>query len=87
MHGCERAARQAWAVNSRCLLWPLPDLAPPWAYIRYDPKPTDGANPSKRQDSGFEPEVVKLLHGYAIEAVKIPLSDRWQPRPATSARC
>ena len=50
-------------------------------------KPTDGAHPSKRKDSGFEPEMVKLLHGYAVEAVKIPLSDRWQAPPATSARC
>ena len=32
------------------------------------------AHPSKRKGSGFEPEVVKLLQGYAIEAVKIPLS-------------
>jgi len=40
----------------------------------FDRKPTDGAHPSKRQGSGFEPEVVKLLQGYAIEAVKIPLS-------------
>jgi hypothetical protein len=39
-----------------------------------DPKPTDGAHPSKRKGSGFEPEVVRLLQGYAIEAVKIPLS-------------
>ena len=54
---------------------------------RFDPKPTDGAHPSKRKDSGFEPEVVKLLHGYATEAVKIPLSDRWQAPLATPARC
>ena len=48
---------------------------PSWAgYVCNDPKPTDGAHPSKRKGSGFEPEVVKLLQGYAIEAVKIPLS-------------
>ena len=32
------------------------------------------AHPSKRKGSGFELEVVKVLQGYAIEAVKIPLS-------------
>jgi hypothetical protein len=32
-------------------------------------------------------EVVKMLPGYVIEAVKIPLWDRWQASPATSARC
>ena len=32
------------------------------------------AHPSKRKGSGFEPEVVKVLQSYAIEAVKIPLS-------------
>jgi hypothetical protein len=42
--------------------------------LSYDPKPTDGTHPSKRKGSGFEPEVVKLLQGYAIKAVKIPLS-------------
>jgi hypothetical protein len=31
-------------------------------------------HPSKRKGSGFELEVVKVLQGYAIEAVKIPLS-------------
>ncbi len=31
------------------------------------------AHPSKRKGSGFELEVVKVLQGYAIEAVKIPL--------------
>ena len=31
-------------------------------------------HPSKRKGSGFEPEVVKLPQGYAIEAAKIPLS-------------
>jgi hypothetical protein len=31
------------------------------------------ALPSKRKGSGFELEVVKVLQGYAIEAVKIPL--------------
>ena len=34
----------------------------------------DVALPSKRTGSGFELEVVKVLQGYAIEAVKIPLS-------------
>ena len=34
----------------------------------------DVAHPSKRKGSGFELEVVKVLQGYAIEAVKIPLS-------------
>ena len=37
--------------------------------------------------SGFELEVVKMLQGYVIEAVKLPLWDRWQASPATSARC
>lgn len=32
------------------------------------------AHPSKRKGSGFELEAVKVLQGYAIEAVKIPLS-------------
>jgi hypothetical protein len=32
------------------------------------------AHPSKRKGSGFELEVVKVLQGYAIDAVKIPLS-------------
>jgi Holliday junction resolvase len=32
------------------------------------------AHPSKRKGSGFELEMVKVLHSYAIEAVKIPLS-------------
>jgi hypothetical protein len=32
------------------------------------------AHPSKRKGSGFELELVKVLRGYAIEAVKIPLS-------------
>ena len=32
------------------------------------------AHPSKRKGSGFALEVVKVLQGYAIEAVKIPLS-------------
>ena len=36
--------------------------------------------------SGFELEVVKMLQGYVIEAVKIPLWDGWQASPATSAR-
>ena len=36
--------------------------------------------------SGFELEVVEMLRIYVIEAVKIPLSDRWQASPATSAR-
>ena len=31
------------------------------------------AHPSKRKGSGFELEVMKVLEGYAIEAVKIPL--------------
>ena len=30
-------------------------------------------HPSKRKGSGFKLEVVKVLQGYAIEAVKIPL--------------
>jgi hypothetical protein len=34
----------------------------------------DAAHPPKRKGSGFELEVVKVLQGYAIEAVKIPLS-------------
>jgi len=34
----------------------------------------DVAHPSKRKGGGFELEVVKVLQGYAIEAVKIPLS-------------
>jgi hypothetical protein len=34
----------------------------------------DVAHPSKRKGTGFELEVVKVLQGYAIEAVKIPLS-------------
>ena len=32
------------------------------------------AHPSKRKGSGFELDMVKMLQGYAIEAVKIPLS-------------
>jgi Holliday junction resolvase len=32
------------------------------------------ANPSKRKGSGFELEMMKVLQGYAIEAVKIPPS-------------
>ena len=32
------------------------------------------AHPSKRKGSGFELEEVKVLQGYAIEAVKIQLS-------------
>jgi hypothetical protein len=39
------------------------------------------AHPSKRKGSGFELEGVKVLQGYAIEAVKIPLWDQ----SATSA--
>ena len=31
------------------------------------------AHPSKPKGTGFELEVVKVLQGYAIEAVKIPL--------------
>jgi hypothetical protein len=46
----------------------------------------DVALPSKRKGSGFELEVVKVLQGYAIEAVKIPLSGS-VASPATSARC
>ena len=34
----------------------------------------DVAHPSKPKGTGFELEVVKVLQGYAIEAVKIPLS-------------
>jgi hypothetical protein len=34
----------------------------------------DVARPSKRKGSGFELEVTKVPQGYAIEAVKIPLS-------------
>jgi len=37
--------------------------------------------------SDFELEVVKMLQGYVIEAVKIPLWDRWQASLATSGRC
>ena len=59
--------------------------APDWVYglvLQPDPetrpaasvREIDVAHPSKRKGSGFEPEVVKLLQGYAIEAVKIPLS-------------
>jgi len=47
----------------------------------------DVVHPSKRKGSGFELEVVKVLQGYAIEAVKIRCRDRWQASPATSARC
>lgn len=32
------------------------------------------AHPSKRKGSGFELEAVKVLQGYAIEAMKISLS-------------
>lgn len=32
------------------------------------------AHPSKRKGIGFELEVVKVLQGYASDAVKIPLS-------------
>jgi Holliday junction resolvase len=32
------------------------------------------AHPSKRKGSGFEQEMMKVLQGYATEAVKIPLS-------------
>jgi len=39
-----------------------------------------------RKGSGFELEVVKVLQGYAIEAVKIPLSGSVQASPATSVR-
>jgi hypothetical protein len=49
--------------------------------------PEHMAYPSKQKGSGFELEVVKVLQGFAIEAVKIPLPDRWQASPATSARC
>jgi hypothetical protein len=71
-------------------LWPVADLLAAGSDVHFqgvkrtcplglgmsanDPKPTDGSHPSKRKGSGFEPEVVKLLQGYAIEAVKIPLS-------------
>ena len=59
--------------------------APDWAYgsvLQPDPetrpaasvREIDVALPSKRKTSGFELEVVKVLQGYAIEAVKIPLS-------------
>jgi hypothetical protein len=72
--------------------------APDWVYglvLQPDPETRpaasvseiDVAHPSKRKGSGFELEVVKVLQGYAIEAVKIPLSDRWQASPATSVRC
>lgn len=59
--------------------------APDWVYglvLQPDPetrpaasvREIDVAHPSKRKGSGFELEVVKVLQGYAIEAVKIPLS-------------
>jgi hypothetical protein len=57
--------------------------APDWVYglaLQPDPetrpaasvREIDVAHPSKRKGSGFELEVVKVLQGYAIEAVKIP---------------
>ena len=72
--------------------------APDWVYglvLRPDPetrpaasvREIDVALPSKRKGSGFELEVVKVLQGYASEAVKIPLRERWQASPTISARC
>ena len=52
--------------------------APDWVYgLVLQPasvREIDVALPSKRKGSGFELEVAKVLQGYAIEAVKIPLS-------------
>jgi hypothetical protein len=38
----------------------------------FDPKPTDGADPSKRKGSGFEPEVVEVAAGLRHRGVKNP---------------
>jgi hypothetical protein len=43
------------------------------------------AHPSKRKGSDFELEEVKVLQGYAIEAVKIPLSGRLRRRHGRGA--
>jgi hypothetical protein len=53
----------------------------------YSPIPKQEAHPSKRKGSGFELEVVKVLQGYAIEAVKIPLSGSVAGFAGESARC
>jgi hypothetical protein len=59
--------------------------APDWVYglvLQPDPearpaasvREIDVAHPSKRKGRCFELEMVKVLQGYAIEAMKIPLS-------------
>ena len=44
------------------------------------------AHQSKRKGSGFELEVVKVLQGHAIEAVKIPLQLLFGDRAVTPTR-